>query len=225
MAQSSQTRISQAFERFSTCDISDALDRLEIRGVITGIYPLWSGCPKIVGRAMTLKLSLAGHKEIVIGSLEAVDAAQPGDIMIIDNRGRLDINSWGGLVSFAAMRKGLVGAVIDGATRDLDEFRDLGFPVYARGTVPTSVRGRVAIEDYNVPVQCGTVPVNPGDLIVADGNGVVVVPRVHVDAVQTIATRILEVEARIRRDIERDVDPIEAHKKHRYVDFLEGLEG
>jgi len=218
--QDSREKTLSAFQGFTTCNVSDALDALGIEGTIAGIGPLWPACPKIVGFAVTLKMSIAGREEVVIGSLEAVDAAMPGDLVVIDNRGRLDVNTWGGLVSLTAKKRGVVGTVIDGATRDVDEFQELGFPVYARGTVPTSVRGRIAIEDQGIPIQCGRVVVEPGDLVMADRNGVAIIPRRCIEDVLNIAGRMVEIEARITRDIETGVHPIEAHRRHRYTDAV-----
>ena len=94
--------------------------------------PMWP-CPKIVGRAVTMKIKPVGldKPKQHLGTLP-IDAAQPGDVIVIDNGGRPDTSCWGGLLALAAKTKGISGVVIDGACRDIDESRELGFPVYAR---------------------------------------------------------------------------------------------
>src|SRR5919198_4064268 len=113
----------QAYLKLSTSNVSDALDRLQLRGAPHGILPLWPGCPKIVGRAMTMKLVPEGSASPVLGTLEAIVAAEPGDVLVIDQGGRMDVNSFGGVATFTAVKFGLVGAVIDGVTRDVDEMQ------------------------------------------------------------------------------------------------------
>ena len=91
-----------------------------------------------------------------------IEAAQPGDIIVIDNGGKLEFSCWGGLLALSAKLKGVSGVVIDGASRDIDEARELDFPVYARGAVPMTARGRVVQESFNQKFNlpaCSAVPV------------------------------------------------------------------
>lgn len=140
-------QLQSGYMRLSTTNVSDALDRLNIGGAPHGILPLWPGCRKIAGLAATMKLLPPGQssESPVIGSLNAVKAASPRNILVIDNAGRTDVNSFGGIVGFTASQRGLVGCVIDGAAHDLDEYKQLDFPVYGRGIIQQSIRNRFQV--------------------------------------------------------------------------------
>ena len=119
--------------KLDTCAVSDALDSLNLKGATWGVRPMWA-CPRIVGRAVTMKIKPAGLEQPKqhLGTAP-IEAAHPGDIIVIDNGGKLEFSCWGGLLALSAKLKGLSGVVIDGASRDIDEARELGFPVFARG--------------------------------------------------------------------------------------------
>jgi regulator of RNase E activity RraA len=128
--------------KLDTCAVSDGMDRLGLKGATHGVRPVWP-CPRIVGRAVTMKIKPAGlEKPKQHLGTAPIDAAKTGDIIVIDSGGRLDASAWGGLLSLGAKLKGISGVIIDGACRDVDESRDLGFPVYARGALPMTARGR-----------------------------------------------------------------------------------
>jgi regulator of RNase E activity RraA len=206
--------------RLSTPNVSDALDRLGIKGAPHGILPLWPGCKKIVGPATTMKLVDVGKglksPSPAMGSLEAVKAAQPGDVLVIDHGGRMDVNSYGGIVGFTTYHRGLVGCVIDGVTRDIDEYRELGLPVYARGIIQQSIRNRCAFAGHGIEVELGGVKVRPGDLIMADDNGVLVIPQARIAEVLEIAREYKTMEERIVEAIRNGDDPVEAHERVSY---------
>jgi regulator of RNase E activity RraA len=208
--------IGAIFKNISCTNVSDALDRLKIQGQVDGILPLWSGCPKIAGSAMTIKLAAGTGKSTAIGTLEVIEASKAGDVLVIDFDGRVDLNSWGGIATYTAQYHGLVGCIINGATRDIDEIRMRGFPIFGRGIVVTSVRGRTSLAGYNMPVKLGEVVVNPRDFIFADENGVVVIPNKRLKEVIEIAQYINKKEMEICQDIARGVPAIEAHEKRSY---------
>ena len=212
----SSRRALAAFQDLNTCNVSDALDSLGARGQVAGILPLWRGCPKIAGQVMPMKLSLQATYSTVVGTLEAIEAANPGDILVIDNGGRGDSNSFGGIAAFSASHRGLRGCVIDGGTRDVDEMDALHFPVYGKGTINTSVRGRIGFEGYGLPMELGGVTVRPGDYLFADVNGIVVVSAEVVTDALSRAGRLAEMERRIKRDIAAGTRPVTAHRRHRY---------
>ena len=163
--------------RLDTCAVSDALDSLNLRGATWGVTPMWQ-CPRIVGRAVTMKIKPAGQEQPKqhLGTAP-IEAAQTGDIIVVDNGGKLEFSCWGGLLSLGAKLKGLSGVVIDGACRDVDEARELGFPVFARGAVPMTARGRVVQDSFNQEIQFAGVQCHPGDLVIADSSGVVIIPQ------------------------------------------------
>ncbi len=205
-----------AFQELSTCNISDALDRMGLVGQITGVLPLWHGCPKIAGPAMTMKLSPEAKHSTVMGTLEAIQDSRAGEVLVIDNGGRAGSNSFGGIATFSAKHYNMQGCVIDGATRDVDEMAALHFPVFGKGVVNTSVRGRIGFEGYDIPVKLGEVEVKPGHFVFADQNGVVVVPPEAIAEALRWGRRLGEMEQRIKRDIASGVRPTTAHRRHHY---------
>ena len=161
----------------STTNVSDALDALGLKGSTYGIRPMWHTMGKVLGPAVTLKMTAAGQtKGKYHLGVRAIDAANPGDVIVVDNGGRLDTSCWGGVLATGATLKGISGVVIDGACRDVDDCVEAGFPVYARGSVVATARGRVQEEATNVMIQFGGIQVRPGDIIMGDKSGVVVVP-------------------------------------------------
>jgi regulator of RNase E activity RraA len=113
--------------------------------------------------------------------IEAMDSILPGEVVVVSTCESKRNAPWGELLSTAARARGARGAVVDGLVRDVRTIQKLGFPVFAAGIKPVDSRGRGQVVDYNVPVLCGGVLVNPGDLIFADYDGIVAVP-VHLIA-------------------------------------------
>jgi len=184
----------QRLAKLDTCAVSDAMDRLGLNGAALGLQPLWPS-PRTVGRAVTVKLKAAvpgeqSHRHL---GTAAIEAAVSGDVIVVDNGGRTYAGSWGGILSVAAKAAGVAGVVADGACRDVDEARDLAFPVYARCGVPVTARGRIVEESFQIPIEVCGVAVAPGDLVIADWTGVVFVPAGRaeevLDAAEDIAAR------------------------------------
>jgi len=163
--------------KLDACAVSDALDRLGLPGAVLGIGPLWP-CPRIAGRCVTVKIKPAGlERSRQHLCTSAIAAAAPTDVIVVDNGGRVDVAAWGGLLSLAAQIKKVRGVIVDGACRDVDESRELGFPVYGRTAVQVTARGRIVQQSFNEEISFAGVQVHPGDLVVADGSGAVFVPR------------------------------------------------
>ncbi len=120
---------------------------------------------------------LAGERAGAHILTNAIAKAGAANVMVIANGGRIDVSSWGGIVSVGAAMRSIRGVVTDGACRDVDQARDLGFPVFARAQVRVSARGRLQQRSAGAPVHLGRVTVNPGDVVMADEGGVVVIPR------------------------------------------------
>jgi regulator of RNase E activity RraA len=206
--------------KLDTCAVSDALDRLALKGATIGIRPIWP-CPRIAGRAVTVKIKPAGlQKSKYHLGTPAIEAANAGDIIVVDSGGRPDVSAWGGLLSLASKVKGLSGVVIDGACRDVDESRDVGFPVYARAVVPVTARGRVMQDSFNEEIQCGGAQVHPGDLVIADGSGVVVIPQQKAEEVITEAEAIAGQEARMAAEIRKGRPVVEVMESLGYESML-----
>lgn len=206
--------------KLDTCAVSDALDSLNLKGATWGVRPMWA-CPRIVGRAVTMKIKPAGleHPKQHLGTAP-IEAAHPGDIIVIDNGGKLEFSCWGGLLALSAKLKGLSGVVIDGASRDIDEARELGFPVFARGAVPMTARGRVVQESYNQDIQFAGVQCHPGDLVIADSSGVVIISQEKEDAVVTAAEMIYQKEQEMAAGIRKGSSGLEVLQKLGYEQML-----
>ena len=174
-----------------SCAVSDALDRHGFSGCVTGILQL-SGFNRIAGRVVTVKIGTRKRQEDKPRHLAtaAVEAARPGDIIIIEQRTGIDAAGWGGVLSNAARYRGVAGVIVDGPARDINESRSLDFPVFARSATARTARGRVYEEDFNCPVQVGDVVVNPGDLVIADASAVVFLPAQHAEDIIVTAERI-----------------------------------
>ena len=210
------------FERMATTNVSDALDKVGIRGTVIGIRPMFD-CPKTVGRAVTIKITAAGAmKSAHHLGVRAIDAAEAGDVIVIDNRGDLHNNCWGEILSMGAKVKGVAGVVVDGAARDIDACKEFGFPVYARGAVPLTARGRIMEESFNEVIRVGDVQVRPGDVVMADVNGVVIVPAESVEKVLAAAEEILAKEEAMVDELQRGVPILEVDRKYNYESMLKG---
>jgi regulator of RNase E activity RraA len=149
-----------------------------------------------------------------------IEAAQPGDIIVIDNGGKLEFSCWGGLLALSAKLKGLSGVVIDGASRDIDEARELGFPVYARGAVPMTARGRVIQDSFNREIQFAGVQCHPGDLVIADASGVVIIAKEKEAEVVASAEAIYHKEQEMADGIRNGYSGLEMLEKLGYERML-----
>lgn len=161
-------------QRLDTPAVSDAVDRLEVSGRVTGIPRVSTG-RRIAGRVLTVKLGTGRSADGPPRHLctTAVEAANPGDVLVIEQRSGVEAAGWGGILSNAAKVREIAGVIVDGPARDIDESRDLDFPVFARSVVPTTARGRIVEIESGTPIQVGNVTVTPGDLVIADGSGIV----------------------------------------------------
>ncbi len=153
--------------------ISDELNRTG--AMAAAIKPLAPGM-KVVGQALTVQTMVGDNAALHY----CLTVAWPGAVIVVDARGHLGTAVWGGILTYAAKHVGIAGVVIDGSVRDVAELRESGVAVYARGAVPSGPHKGWG-GSVNVSVQCGGVAVDPGDLIVADDDGVVVVARRQMD--------------------------------------------
>jgi len=215
-------QIIDGFLKVSASNVSDACDRLAINGAVQGILPLFP-CAKIVGHAATLKLTKPGgaaKASPVTGTLEAIKTGGAGAVLAIDCRDNPTVNCFGGIAGATSRNAGLVGCVGDGVMRDVDEYKGYGLPVYGKGIVQQSIRGRSVCEGFDIPVEIGGVVVNPNDLVFADDNGVVIIPRDQVEEALRIALTIKATEDRVIAAIRSGEDATEAHWKVNYDNLL-----
>jgi 4-hydroxy-4-methyl-2-oxoglutarate aldolase len=206
-----------------TCVVSDALDRAGIRGVALGIIAL-STVKRITGRAVTVQLATDdGRSRKRHLCTAAVEAAGPESIIVVAHQGRTDVAGWGGILSLSASIKGVAGAIIDGACRDLDESRELNFPVYGRCAVPITARGRVIEVGWNEAIEIAGISVKSRDLIIADASGVVVIPQEHAESVLGVAES-LALKERLMAEALRRGDAVSSVMGAKYETMLSNTE-
>jgi regulator of RNase E activity RraA len=188
-----------AYARLSPNELCDVL---ELSCVLRHeIHPLWAGIPRIAGPAFTIR---TGHHDNLMFHA-SVYLARPGDIVVVE-AGDDEMAIAGGNVCAIAQRNGIAGLIVDGVVRDVVESRDHRFPVFGRGVSPIPA-GRVGDGDMNVQIRCGGVIVDPGDVVVADEEGIVVVPRARAEEV------LAKAQARVSADAQLSLDDWE--RRHR----------
>ena len=192
--------------QLDSCAVSDALDKLGLKGVAAGIERLTTD-QRISGRVVTVKLEADDGRPVASRHLgtTAVESAQPGDVLVIEQRTGIDAASWGGNLSFAAQQRGVAGVIVDGPARDIAVAQGYGFPLFARSRTPHTARGRIVETGTNVPIIVSDVTVTPGDYVVADGTGIVFVAAGEIEAVleaaEAIASRERAMVAALREGI------------------------
>ena len=195
-------------KKLDCCAVSDALDKLHLRGAVTGLSEL-SSTRRIAGRVLTVKLGVgdapAGKPRHV--STTAIEAAQPGDIIVVEQHTGINAASWGGILSLGAKLRGVAGVIADGPVRDIDEARQHDFPVFGTGVTTFTARGRLVELATNGPITIGDVGVNPGDYAIADGSGVVFIGAGNIEKVLATAEEIFAREAAMAQAL-RDGKPI-----------------
>ncbi|HET7567862.1 MAG TPA: RraA family protein [Gaiellaceae bacterium] len=192
------------FDRYRTLYSSIVSDCVEALGLgprcpREGLQPFHTEPLAVaVGRAFPFQAHRTSERVEIDMLLEAVEATPPDALVVVACDEEAHVALWGGLMTTAVLRRGGVGAVVDGGIRDLHQVLPSGFPVWALYRSPYDIRGRAEIVSYGGPVDFRGVPVEPGDLVFADANGVVVVPAAHEVAVLELA------EERLGREVETD---------------------
>jgi len=209
--------LSQMRERLYSAVVCDALDSLGLAHQSPRV-PLKSlTVPGVlIGRCQTTLWAEMAHVDPRPYELEllAVDACRPDDVLIAAAGGSTRSGLWGELLSTAARRSGCVGAIVDGLVRDTVKMTAMGFPVYARGTSIYDSRDRNRVIDRGVPVEIDGVRFSPGDLVVADADGIVVVPQVVEAAVIEAAWKKVHAENTVRQAIAAGMTASEAFRKY-----------
>ena len=216
-----RSRLIERLRALDSCAVSDALDSLGLPGAVSGIVA--QSVPKrIAGVAVTVELGARRRQGAPVRHLctAAVEAARPGDVLVIEQRTGIDAAAWGGVLSSAARMAGIEGVIVEGPARDIDEAAELGFPVYARAATARTARGRVYERDYNVEIVLGEGKVRPGDLVLADRSAVVVVPAGRAEEVLGAAEAIAARE-RLMTDAVRRGEPVSRVMGASYETMLE----
>ncbi len=201
-------------QELNTPTLANALEDRGLEAVITGLSPAGTNM-RCVGRAVTV-LEMTGPKgafpasDFKVG--EMIDAAGPGDVVVVANAGA-PISTWGGTASYAAHLKLIAGLIVDGGIRDREEICEIGFPAFARHMIPTTGKTRIRVEAIGVPVTLSGIRVDPGDAIVADGTGIVAIPADRAAEVAELATAFAADDGQAMRELDQGLTFREAMAK------------
>jgi len=168
--------LTSKFEEYRSCDLSDVMNR---SGTMVGIRPVFIPIPRAVGPAVTVSIPAGGINMVKLG----IQQARPGDVIVVSTQANTTFAMMGGNISMGMQARGIKAFIIDGSIRDVSEMRALDFPTFARSISCAAGELGGYRGEVNVPIACGGVVVNPGDIIVADEDGIVVVPPESAEAV------------------------------------------
>jgi regulator of RNase E activity RraA len=214
-----QRALLERLARLPTATIANALDDVgKLVNCPVALRPVAPGM-RFTGPAVTVEV-IAGQPgeftsaDFRVGAM--IDAAIAGDIIVVSAQGARS-STWGGMASLAAKVKGVAGLVVDGGVRDIDEMVEHQFPVFARHSVPTTGRTRLRVSAINVPIEIDGVSVNPGDVIVADSTGIVVVPHSNAARVADLAEGYARDDAAAEKEIRSGLGFSEAMSKFKRI--------
>jgi regulator of RNase E activity RraA len=192
----------QRLRRLDACAVSDALDKLRLPGVVTGL-PQRSGRGRIAGRAVTMKVGPGTPPPGPPRHLgcSAIEAAGPDAVIVVEQRSGIEAGCWGGLLTLGAKVRGVAGVIADGPLRDVDEAVAYEFPIFSRSLTSLTARGRVVELGTQVPVQVGSVEVTPGDYVLADQSAVIFIAARDIERVLDAAETIVAKEAAMAKAI------------------------
>ena len=196
------------YAELSPCDYADGLPRSQFMDF--HISELWPQIPRIAGPAFTVKCEPGDHLMLHA----AIYQAQPGDIIVVEADPEYAVA--GGNVCAIAQKRGVAGFIVDGVVRDLAEIRTMEFPVFARGVIPKP-GAKKCLAPLNQPVICGGVTVHPGDIVVADEEGIAVIPVDKADDVYQVAL------ARMKKDTSMSLQDWQAEHQQKVSDILKRL--
>jgi 4-hydroxy-4-methyl-2-oxoglutarate aldolase len=191
--------------RLDACAVSDALDKLGLQGYVAGLAQR-SSTRRIAGRVVTFRLVPHGSVTATSGpprhlGTTAVETAESGDVIVVEQRTGIEAGCWGGILTLGAKVRGVAGVIADGPVRDVDEARGYDFPIYSRAVTARTARGRVVEQSTNQPVTIGDVIVNGGDYAIADASGAVFVAAADIERVLKEAEAIADREAAMAKAV------------------------
>jgi regulator of RNase E activity RraA len=199
--------------RLDTTALSDAMDRLGIAGQCLGIKPLDHKF-RLAGRAFTILYGPSASPSGTVG--DYIDDVEPGGIVVLDNGGRENATVWGDILTWVAHERRIGGTVIDGACRDTHLAYQLNYPMFSRSYSMRTGKDRVQVEGMNCTVNIGDARCDSGDILRGDADGVVVLPKIHENAILDAAEQIDMVENEIRRAVQSGMTLRQARETHGY---------
>jgi len=197
----------------TAASVSDALDRHGIAGQCFGIKPLDPRF-RVIGHAFTVRYGPIGTSKGTVG--DYIDDVDAGQVVVLDNGGRLDATVWGDILTDVAHRRGVSGTVIHGVCRDVARSLELSYPLFSRGSYMRTGKDRVQAEAFNVGVSLGDVRVEGGDLVFGDADGVVIIPAAHEATVLALAQEIEAREQQIRTAVAAGATLVDARRAAGY---------
>ncbi|MGG1659895.1 4-carboxy-4-hydroxy-2-oxoadipate aldolase/oxaloacetate decarboxylase [Brevibacillus sp. NRS-1366] len=198
-----ESGVIQSVAGFSSATLLEAAGK---KGALpSGIKPL-STSMKVCGPAITV--SSPPRDNLMLH--EAMIVARPGDILVVEVAGEYEAGYWGDIMTYAAIQKGISGLVIDGCTRDGNDVREMGFPVFSRGLCIQGT-GKAGGGTINHPIQIGDVHIHPGDIVFGDSDGVVIIPRSEIHSILQKAQQREEEEQRVREQLKQGKTTMEIY--------------
>ncbi|MBQ9348151.1 MAG: RraA family protein [Oscillibacter sp.] len=183
-----------------TASISDACDKLGIPCGLLGIQAVIPG-HKMCGEAFTVHYVPCGMEKGTVGDF--IDDVKPGQVVVIDNAGRMYCTVWGDIMTFTAKTKGIEGTLIDGVCRDVNGIEELGYAIYTKGKYMVTGKERVEVDGVNVPVSISGVQVRPDDIILGDDSGALCIPKEKAAEVLEVARKIEATEQAIIAEVKK----------------------
>ena len=198
----------------ATPTLANALDDIGFNGIMNNLHPAGLGM-RVVGRAVTVQeitgpFGSFSSDDFKVGHM--IDAANPGDVIVVSNNGA-PVSTWGGMASYSAKLKGIGGLVVDGGIRDREEIVEFSFPSFSKHMVPTPGKTRIKVLSINEPIVCAGVRVRKGDIIVADGTGVLCLPAEKAEQITLAAEKFSADDKQAMIEMEKGLTFIEALKK------------
>ena len=187
-----------AFAKLDTPSVSDAMDKCGIPGGLLGIRPVVPGT-SFCGTAFTVHYVPCGAVKGTVGDF--LEDVKPGQVVVIDNGGREYCTVWGDLMTIAAQRAGIAGTVIDGVCRDIPVIRKCQYPIFTKGCYMVTGKDRVYVDHIGEPVSISGVQVKPGDILMGDDSGALVIPQERAAEVLRVAQEIAVKEHRIEEQV------------------------
>ena len=198
----------------ATPTLANALDDIGFNGIMNDLHPAGIGM-RVVGRAVTVQeitgpFGSFSSNDFKVGHM--IDAANPSDVIVVANNGA-QVSTWGGMASYSAKLKGIGGLVVDGGIRDREEIVEFSFPSFSKHMVPTPGKTRIKVLSINEPIVCAGVRVRKGDVIVADGTGVLCIPAENAEQITLAAEKFSADDKQAMVEMKKGLTFIEALKK------------
>ncbi|MDR1516232.1 MAG: RraA family protein [Synergistaceae bacterium] len=205
--------IKERLLKYGTCSVSDAMDRMGIACGLLNIKQVVR-CRSICGPAFTVHYVPCGVEHGTVGDF--LDDVKSGEVVVIDNAGRNYCTVWGGLMSQSSSLRGIEGTVIDGVCRDVGVIHEYSYPIFTKGCYMVTGKDRVEVDATNVKVSVSGVQVKPGDIVLGDDSGVIVIPAERLEQLLQIAEEIFEKEEAISNKIAQGVSLRDARSSVSY---------